>query len=128
MKKLLSLLAFFSFAALVFAATKVTDISPADLQAAVSTKSVVLLDANGSDSYRSGHIPGAIDFSTHRQDLAAVLPADKNSLIVAYCANEACGAYKAAASAAIKLGYTNVKHFAPGIQGWVKLGAPVAKD
>jgi len=106
---------------------KVADISPADLRAAVSAKQVVLLDANGSESYDEGHIPGAIDFSAHEQDLAKVLPADKSTLIVAYCRNEACSAYKAAAKEAQQLGYTNVKHFAPGIEGWEKSGAPVEK-
>ena len=128
MKKILSLLAILSFAAGAWAATpKIADISPTDLQAAVSSKSVVLLDANGSDSYREGHIPGAIDFIAHEQELAKLLPSDKNALIVAYCANEQCGAYKTAANEAISLGYTNVKHFAPGIQGWVKSGAPTDK-
>ena len=32
-----------------------------------------------------------------------------------------------AADAAVKLGYTNVKHFAPGIAGWKKSGAPTEK-
>ena len=46
----------------------------------------------------------------------------------------ACGpapmlaAYQAAASAAVALGYTNVKHYAPGIDGWKKSGAKVEKS
>ena len=60
-------------------------------------------------------------------DLAKVLPADKKALIVAYCANPHCGAYARAAEAAAKLGYTNVQHFKPGIQGWVSAGEPTDK-
>ncbi|HEY9156185.1 MAG TPA: rhodanese-like domain-containing protein [Opitutaceae bacterium] len=132
MKKIFSTLTACLFAAVVttsaFAASaKVTDISPSDLRQAVASKKVVLLDANGSDSYKEGHIPGAIDFSAHEEDLAKVLPEDKSTLIVAYCRNEACGAYKAAAKEAQQLGYTNVKHFAPGIEGWKSSGAPVEK-
>ncbi len=132
MKNLLSALYACVFAAIVtttaFAANaKVQDISPADLRSAVSSKQVILLDANGSDSYRAGHIPGAIDFQAHEQELAKLLPADKNALVVAYCRNEACSAYKAAAKEAANLGYTNIKHFAPGIEGWEKSGAPVEK-
>ena len=132
MKNLFSTLAACLFAAVLstsaFAANaKVADISPSDLRQAVTAKKAVLLDANGTESYNEGHIPGAIDFSAHEADLAKVLPADKNTLIVAYCLNEACGAYKAAAKEAQQLGYTNVKHFAPGIEGWKSSGAPVEK-
>jgi rhodanese-related sulfurtransferase len=129
MKTLVSILAAFSLAAFAFAAApRITDISQTDLQAAVASKSAVIFDVNGSDSYREGHIPGAIDFIAHQQEVASLLPADKSTLIVAYCANEQCSAYRAAANAALALGYTNVKHFAPGIQGWKKSGAPTEKS
>ncbi len=129
MKRLIAALALFSFTAFAWAASpQITDISQNDLQAAIANKSATLLDVNGSDSYRSGHIPGAIDFIAHRQDIAKLLPADKNALIVAYCANVNCPAYRLAANAALDLGYTNVKHFAPGIEGWKDSGARTEKD
>lgn len=128
MKNILSLLAFLSLSLFVSAAdSKISDISQADLQAAIASKSVVLLDVNGSESYGDGHIPGAIDFEAQGKDIAKLLPADKNALIVAYCGNERCTAYKEGAKAALALGYTNVKHFAPGIAGWKKSGAPTEK-
>jgi rhodanese-related sulfurtransferase len=121
----------FAFVALISVASAaqpaITDITQPELQAALAAKTVTLLDANGSDSYNSGHIPGAIDFSAHRQDLAKLLPADKNTLIVAYCGDIHCPAYRLAAYAAQDLGYTNVKHFAPGIKGWKDSGAPTEK-
>ena len=43
-------------------------------------------------------------------------------LVGAYCANPQCSAYLAAATAAKKLGYTNVKHLTAGIQGWKAAG------
>lgn len=129
MKKFIAALALCSFAALGFAAApQIVDISQNDLQAAIANKSATLLDVNGSDSYHNGHIPGAIDFIAHKQDIARLLPADKNALIVAYCANVNCAAYRLAANAALDLGYTNVKHFAPGIEGWKESGAPTEKD
>jgi rhodanese-related sulfurtransferase len=82
---------------------------------------------NGTDSYKSGHIPGAIDFEASEAQLAKLLPADKSALVVAYCGNEHCGAYKQGAAAAEKLGYTNVKHYAPGIAGWKKAGEQTQK-
>jgi rhodanese-related sulfurtransferase len=116
------------FATVAFGSTsKVTDISVADLRAAVAAKSAVIFDVNGTESYRAGHIPGAVDFIAHRGEVAKLLPADKNALVVAYCRNEHCTAYRAAAKAALALGYTNVKHFAPGIEGWISSGSATEK-
>lgn len=110
------------------ASSKYAAISHADLQAAIAKKTVTLLDVNGSESFAEGRIPGAIDFVANEKKIAALLPADKNALIVAYCGNEYCPAYLAAANAAAQLGYKNVKHYAPGIDGWKKAGAKVEKS
>jgi rhodanese-related sulfurtransferase len=129
MKKFITLIASLLFTAAVFAApAKITDISQPELQAAIANKSAVILDVNGTDSYKSGHIPGAIDYIANKDQIAAKLPADKNALVVAYCGSPSCHAYKAAADAAVALGYTNVKHFAPGISGWKESGAPTEKS
>lgn len=98
------------------------DISKEDLKAAIESKEVVLIDVNGTDSYQEGHIPTAIDFEANKEKMAEVLPEDKSTLIVAYCGNKYCGAYKMAAKKAKELGYTNVKHYSAGIQGWKSSG------
>ena len=110
------------------ASTPGTGISLDELKSVVAKKAVTVLDVNGSESFQEGRIPGAIDFIAQKKRIAALLPKDKNALIVAYCANENCPAYKAAVAAAKELGYTNVKHYAGGIQGWKKSGAPVEKS
>ena len=102
--------------------SKFADISLPDLKAAIASGKVAIIDVNGSDSYKDGHIPGAIDFDANSAKLASLLPANKSALVVAYCGNPHCSAYREGAEAAEKLGYTNVKHFAPGIQGWKKSG------
>jgi rhodanese-related sulfurtransferase len=104
------------------ATTEFADISVADLKAGIAGKTVVLVDANGSESYTKGRLPGAIDFKANAGDLAKVLPADKGALIVAYCGGPKCGAWKGAAEAIAKLGYTNVKHFSGGLKGWQEAG------
>jgi len=114
------------FAASVFAA-EFPDITIPDLKAAMSSQKLVLLDANGPDSWQAGHIPGAIDFSSQKEKLASVLPADKNELIVAYCGNPQCTAYLSAAEAAKKLGYKNIKHLVVGIAGWKDAGEKTEK-
>jgi rhodanese-related sulfurtransferase len=98
-------------------------ISQADLQKAINAKSVTIFDANGDDSYKEGRIPTALNFYKVQNNLKSVLPKNKNALVVAYCGNPHCGAYKQAAQAAKKLGYTNVAHFSPGIAGWRASGA-----
>ena len=126
MKKLLSWLVPVLCVAVAHAG-EVTDITIPELKAAIAAQKVVLIDANGSESWQKGHIAGAIDFESAKDKLATVLPQDKNAVIVAYCGGPKCMAYKAAAAAALKLGYTNVKHLPDGIKGWIKAGEPVEK-
>ena len=101
----------------------VASISQTDLQKAIAAKTVTIFDVNGDDSYKEGRIPTAINYYAVQDKFATYLPKDKGALVVAYCGNEHCGAYKQAAEAAQKLGYTNVAHFSPGIAGWRKSGA-----
>jgi len=117
MKKIIALVAATVFAASVYAG-EFADISPQDVLAAATAKSAVIIDANGADSYKAGHVPGALSFAAIKGNLAASLPADKNTPIIAYCGNPKCGAYLVAAKAAQQLGYTNIKHMSAGIAGW----------
>jgi rhodanese-related sulfurtransferase len=108
-------------------AAEVPSISHKALVKAIKTKKVTILDVNGTESFKAGRIPGAINFETAQANLKARLPRNKKALIVAYCGSPQCGAYKQGAEAARKLGYTNIKHYSPGISGWVKSGARVVK-
>ena len=129
MKTLSIILAALGFVASVFAASsQFADISHKELQSALEKKAVTVIDVNGTESFKEGRIPGAIDFEANEAKLASLLPKDKSALVVAYCRNEYCNAYKAAASVAQSLGYTNVKHYSPGIDGWKKSGAKVEKS
>ena len=104
--------------------TTYADIVQTDLKAAIAAKTVVLLDCNGTASYTKHHIPGALDFEAVKANLAKSLPAYKAALVVSYCGSPACNAYKSGAKAASDLGYTNVKHFADGIKGWLAANEP----
>ena len=121
MKKLLTTLAAALFAVTGFAG-EFPDISVSELKTAIEAKKVTVLDVNGSDSYKAGHIPGAVDFKAKKAEIAKALPADKDALVVAYCGGPTCGAYAAGAKAAKELGYTNVKHLSAGISGWKSAG------
>ena len=125
MKKILAICAAVVMAVSAQAA-KYPDVTVNDLKSAIESKKVTLLDANGTESYQAKHIPGAIDFEAQKKNLASVLPKDKNALVVAYCGGPQCQAYQAAAKAAEKLGYKNVKHLSAGISGWEKAGEKMA--
>lgn len=104
------------------------DISIKDLKTAIAAKKVTIIDVNGSDSFKKGHIPGAVNFDSVKDSLVKVLPKDKDALVVAYCGGPSCGAYQAAAKAARELGYTNVKHLSAGISGWKEAKEKVEKS
>ncbi len=122
MKKVLSILCgLVAAAGIVHAAeAEFPDISIKELDKAIAEKKVAVIDVNGSNSYKAGHIPTAVDFASNKENLAKVLPEDKETLIVAYCGGPSCSAYKQAAVAAKELGYKNIKHLSAGISGWMQ--------
>ncbi len=126
MKKILALLVT-SFIAVAAFAGEFPDISITELKAAIEKKNVVVIDVNGSESFQKGHIPGALEFGATQKKFGKVLPVDKKALVVAYCGGPKCNAYTAAANAAKKLGYTNVKHLSAGISGWMQAGEKTEK-
>lgn len=96
-------------------------ISKAEIQQAVaSDKKPFVIDVNSLESFNRIHVDGAVHFGTHKKDLAKLLPADKGTLIVAYCGGPQCRAWHKAAREACKMGYTQVKHYKDGISGWEK--------
>ncbi len=126
MKKLITLALGLVLSATAFAGD-FADISVPDLKKAIAEKTVTIIDVNGSDSYKAGHIPTAIDYEKDSATLDKVLPTDKAALVVAYCGGPKCNAYKAAAKKAKELGYTNVKHLSAGISGWKEAGEATEK-
>ena len=121
MKTLLALLVTAVLAASAYA-SEFPDISINEVNKLAESKSAVIIDVNGDESFKAGHVPGALDFTTIKDNLATSLPKKKDALIVAYCGSPKCGAYLRAAKAAQKLGYTNIKHMSAGISGWKTAG------
>lgn len=121
MKNLLALIITLAVTASAYAG-EFADISINEVKTLTEAKSAVIIDVNGGDSYKAGHVPGALSFNAIKDNLAASLPKDKGALIVAYCGSPKCGAYLKAAKAAQNLGYTNIKHMSAGISGWKAAG------
>lgn len=126
MKKILPLLAVALLAATSYAG-EFADVSIKEVKALAESKKAVILDVNGTESYQKGHVPTALNYEAVKDNLASALPADKDTLIIAYCGSPKCKAYKEAAEAAENLGYKNVKHMSAGIKGWKDAGEKLAK-
>ena len=103
------------------------DVSIKEVRKLSKSKKAVIIDVNGTESYKKGHVPGALNFDAIKDNLQASLPADKNAVVVAYCGSPKCVAYQAAAKAATQLGYKNVKHMSAGIAGWKEAGEKLEK-
>lgn len=85
---------------------------------------VFIYDANVESTRNNvGVVPTAqLLESAVEMDPAKVLPKNKKSQLVFYCANQMCTASHIAAEKAIKAGYTNVSVMVDGIYGWQKAG------
>src|ERR1039458_8438566 len=127
MKKLLAFLVTASVVVSAYAG-EFADISVKEVNKLAESKSAVIIDVNGDDSFQAGHVPGALNFAAIKDNLATSLPKKKDALIIAYCGNPKCGAYLKAAKAAEKLGYTNIKHMSAGISGSTTAGTKTEPD
>jgi rhodanese-related sulfurtransferase len=97
-----------------------------ELQALMASGTVTIVDALPEPYYNQQHPPGALNLVEADLDAraASVLP-DKPATIVTYCSNRACGNSKAVANRLGRLGYTDVRTYADGIQDWAEAGLTV---
>lgn len=73
--------------------------------------------------YDVGHIPGAINIPDSQFDkMTDKLPADKNALVIFYCQGLSCDLSHKSAFKAEKLGYSNIRVYAGGVEDWEAKG------
>lgn len=91
-----------------------------------SKEGVYLFDARSSKYDDGKRIPTGVSLSYNASaaEVAKAIPY-KNSLVITYCSNLQCPASAKLAKHLHDLGYTNVKEYPEGIQGWVKAGKHV---
>lgn len=84
---------------------------------------VMIIDARPKQAkYDRGHIPMAVSMpDTYFERMTDRLPKDKNALLIFYCGGPECKLSHKSAAKAEALGYTNVKVFADGFPGWMKV-------
>lgn len=92
-------------------------------------KQSVLLETLPAESYHHAHLPGALNIPPDQvRTLAAEVIPRKEMEVVVYCAGPTCHAAENAAREPTDLGYSNVRHYADGKQGWQDAGLPVMSD
>ena len=77
-----------------------------------------LVDTLPSETYKKGHIPGAVNTPSDTIAQEADDKLDKNDTLVTYCAGYTCEASTVAARKLLDLGYERVLDFKGGKQAW----------
>ncbi len=96
-----------------------------ELEAGINAATITAVDALPEPYYTEQHLPGALNLVADDVDtLAAQLLPDENAAIVTYCSNTSCQNSSQVAAKLERLGYTNVRKYADGIQDWVEAGLP----
>jgi len=100
-------------------------ISRDEVKAGIDAGTITLVDALPDSYYAQQHLPGALNLVADdvETDVARLLP-DKDAAVVTYCSNTACGNSGQVATRLGRLGYTNVRKYAGGIQDWAEAGLP----
>jgi len=97
-----------------------------ELQQAIETGEVTVVETLGEMYFVNGHLPGAINIPhTRVRELAPNLLPDLDAPIVTYCSNTACQNSEIATNQLRSLGYTNVRKYAEGKQDWTEAGLPL---
>ena len=92
----------------------------------IADGSLVLVDALPESYYVQAHLPGALNLvADDVETKAPALLPDRAAAIVTYCSNRACPNSGQVAAKLERLGYTNVRKYAEGIQDWTEAGHPV---
>jgi rhodanese-related sulfurtransferase len=91
-------------------------------------ENVMIIDARPKRAkYDKGHIPMAVSIPDMQfAKMTDKLPKDKNALLIFYCGGLKCKLSHKSAWKAEKLGYTNVKVFANGFPGYMKVAGNYA--
>jgi rhodanese-related sulfurtransferase len=109
-----------------------SEISTAQLRAALTDGSEIVLDARPAEEYAVSHIPGARPVPRKPGTTPALYVADateieksipdKTQSLILYCNGLFCGRSERFADDLIKLGYQNVRRYQLGAPGWRALG------
>lgn len=94
-----------------------TDISHEDLASGAATGALAIVDVREHGEFVRGHIAGAINVPLSRFDPARI-PKDRPVALICLSGARSASALRELERA----GYANVRHYRPGMSGWVKAG------
>jgi rhodanese-related sulfurtransferase len=101
----------------------ITEISPQDAAAKLSTGEAVIVDVREKDEWDEEHIPGAMHMSRGTIELdIEEKDADPDEMIICQCGGG--GRSALAAESLQKMGYKNVRSMAGGFKAWKSAGLP----
>ena len=96
-----------------------------DLKAALEGgERIVVVDARSLESFRCGHIPGAINIPHRTMSVETTAQIDKSALVVVYCDGIGCNGSTKGALRLLKLGF-RVKELIGGLDWWRRDGHDV---
>ncbi|HWU87180.1 MAG TPA: rhodanese-like domain-containing protein [Kofleriaceae bacterium] len=104
-----------------------SNLSPDAVAERLGDASFRVYDCNTLDTYRAGHLPGAI-WVDPAGLTARALPKDPRAAVVFYCSGERCTACLVGAERAAQLGFKNVYVMRAGIEGWQRTGRPLERS
>ena len=86
-----------------------------------------LVDVLSEESYKEGHIPGAINIPLGNLESLAERYLDRKDTIVVYCGSYSCQASTKATRKLLEMGYENTLDFKAGKRGWQHAGLGLEK-
>jgi len=86
-----------------------------------------LVDVLSEESYKEGHIPGAINIPLGNLEPLAERYLDRKDTIVVYCGSYSCQASTKATKKLLEMGYENTLDFKAGKRGWQHAGLKLEK-
>jgi rhodanese-related sulfurtransferase len=88
----------------------------------------VLVDALGREHFKRSHLPGAINLPYEDvEGVSGAIP-DRDAEIVIYCMNSDCAVSREMVRELGERGYTNVRRYPEGKQGWIEAGLPTERQ
>lgn len=106
------------------------DLTTKELKELIDKKaSITIVDARGINFDDGQRIPGGklLPFNSTPARIAEVIPT-KDTVVVVYCTSNQCPLSKHLAATLVKLGYTNVKRYPDGLEGWLAAGYKTTKE
>lgn len=97
------------------------------LEKTANKESFKLVEVLPEDSFKQGHIPGAVNLPLEQLSARAGINLKKSDTIIVYCGGYACQASTKAAEALLNMGYKKTLDFKGGKKTWVGAGLELEK-